>query len=273
MTARTNAPLAGGPPDGWEARLSGTRFALLEHVEVTGSTNADLMARSGDAADGTVLVTDHQTAGRGRLGRRWDAPPGANLLVSVLVRPDWPPEIHPLVTPALAVAVVDALAEIGVVAAVKWPNDLVVEGGPAAGKLAGILAEYTSGPPEAVVVGLGLNLVWPTFGDDAPPGATSLRSCGHTVDRWDLLAVVLAGFDTQLGNLAAAGGSERLRAAHLARSATVGRLVRADTPTGTVKGTAVDIAADGSLLVRPDGREAVDPVAVVAGDVTHLSLV
>ena len=102
MTARTNFLLTGGPPDGWKARLSSTRFAVLEHVEATGSTNADLVARAGDADDGTVLVTDHQTAGRGRLGRTWDAPPGTNLLVSVLLRPDWPPENHPLVTPALS---------------------------------------------------------------------------------------------------------------------------------------------------------------------------
>ena len=269
MTARTNFSLTGGPPDGWKARLSGTRFASVEHVEVTGSTNADLVAQAGDADDGTVLVTDHQTAGRGRLGRTWDAPPGTNLLVSVLVRPDWPPENHPLVTPALAVATVDVLVGMGVPAAVKWPNDLVVEGGPAPGKVAGILAEYSSGPPAAVIIGLGLNLAWPTAGDDAPPGATSLRACGHTADRWDLLALVLVNFDVQLGDLAVAGGPERLRDAHLDRSATVGRQVRADTPTGSMEGAAVDISANGSLLIRPDDP-ASDPVPLAAGDVTHL---
>ena len=269
MVPESHARLGGGPPDGWEARLLGTRFAALEHVEATGSTNADLIARARTATDGTVRVTDHQTAGRGRLGRRWDAPPGTNLLVSVLVRPDWPPDYHALVTPALAVATVDALARAGVSTGVKWPNDLVVEGGPAAGKVAGILAEYTSGPPAAVIVGLGLNLAWPAAGDDAPPGATSLQACGHILDRWDLLAVVLAGFDAQLGDLAVAGGPERLREAHLGRSLTVGRRVRADTLTGPVEGTAVGIATDGSLLVQPDsGQDHL--VSVAAGDVTHL---
>ena len=269
MAPESHAAPAGGPPNGWKARLSGTRFTLLEHVRATGSTNSDLVARAGSADDGTVMVTDHQTAGRGRLGRTWDAPPATNLLVSVLLRPHWSPEAHPLVTPALAVAVVDALAGMGVPTAVKWPNDLVVKGGPALGKVAGILAEYVVGPPEAVVVGLGLNLAWPAAEDDAPPEATSLRTCGHTVNRWDLLAVVLAGFDTRLDDLAAAGGPERLREAHLGRSATVGRRVRADTPTGPVEGTAVDIRVDGSLLVRPDGPTDA-PVLVTAGDVTHL---
>ena len=241
MAPESHAAPAGGPPNGWKARLSGTRFTLLEHVGATGSTNSDLVARAGGADDGTILVTDHQTAGRGRLGRTWDAPPGTNLLVSVLVRPDWLPEVHPLVTPALAVAVVDALAGMGVPTAVKWPNDLVVEDGLALGKVAGILAEYVVGPPEAVVVGLGLNLAWPAAEDDAPQGATSLRACGHTIYRWHLLAVVLAGFDTRLGGLAADGGPERLREAHLVRSATVGRRIQADTAAGLVVGTAVDI--------------------------------
>ena len=269
MAHESHAAPAGGPPDRWAARLSGSRFTSLEHVETTGSTNGDLVARARSAADGTVLVTDHQTTGRGRLGRRWDAPSGANLLVSALVRPRWLPEHNPLVTPALAVAVVDALVGIGVSTAVKWPNDLVIEGGPAAGKLAGILAEYTAGPPPAVVVGLGLNLAWPTPGDDAPLGATSLRACGHTVDRWDLLAAVLANFDTRLGELAAVDGPEHLREAHLARSATVGCQVRAEMSTGTVEGTAVDITAGGSLLIQPDSRRDA-PVSVAAGDITHL---
>ena len=270
MAPESHAAPAGGPPNGWKARLSGTRFTLLEHVGATGSTNSDLVARAGSADDGTVLVTDHQTAGRGRLGRTWDAPPGTNLLVSALVRPHWSSEAHPLVTPALAVAVVDALAGMGVPTAVKWPNDLVVEGGQAPGKVAGILAEYVVGPPEAVVVGLGLNLAWPTAEDYAPPEATSLRACGHTINRWDLLAVVLAGFDTRLYDLAAAAGPERLREAHLGRSATVGRQVRAETSVGPVEGTAVDIGADGSLFIRPDGLAA-DLVSIAAGDLTHLT--
>lgn len=269
MAAETHPLLAEGPPEGWEARLLLTRFRCLEHVETIGSTNTDLAVRACDVFDGTVLVADHQTAGRGRLGRKWDAPPGTNLLVSMLVRPEWPSENHPLVTAALAVATIDALAGIGLSAAVKWPNDLVVEGGPAPGKLAGILAEYVSGPPPAVVVGLGLNLTWPVRDDDSPLGATSIRACGHKVDRWDMLAVILAGFDTCLEDLAKVGGSKRLRSEQVARSATLGRRVRAETPSGPVEGTAVDITNDGSLLIRPDGQ-ASQSVPVTVGDVTHL---
>ncbi|MDE0834667.1 MAG: hypothetical protein OSA36_10275, partial [Acidimicrobiales bacterium] len=113
----------------------------------TGSTNADLVAGAVVASDGSVvmpdgsvLVADHQTTGRGRLDRRWDAPPATNLLFSVLLRPTWNPDRHPLVTTTLAVATVDALATLGVLAAVKWPNDVLLVDGTAPGKVAGILA-------------------------------------------------------------------------------------------------------------------------------------
>lgn len=270
MAPKPHARPAGGPPEGLGILLSATRFGPLEHVEITGSTNADLITRAGDATDGTVLVADHQTAGRGRLGRGWDAPPETNLLVSVLIHSRWSPDYHPLLTPALAVVIADALAGIGLPAAVKWPNDLVVEEGPAPGKVAGILAEYTAGPPPAVVVGFGLNLAWPTGGDDAPPGATSLRACGYNTDRWDLLGGILTGFDDRIEDLIASGGPDRLRTALLARSATVGRRVRAETSAGSVEGTAVDISTNGSLVIRLEGSSD-RSVSVAAGDVSHLT--
>jgi len=261
------APVSHLPPDGRGLEApTGTRFGPVEHVPETGSTNADLAARVADAPDGLVRVTDHQTAGRGRLDRRWDAPPGTNLLVSVLVRPRWTADRHPLVTAALAVATVDTLAGLGVDAAVKWPNDVVLVGGPAPGKVAGVLAELVTGPPPAVVVGLGLNVGWPLSDDDAPPGATSLVAAGTSVGRGDLLAVVLAEFEVRLGDLEAADGLERLRAAHRDRSATVGSEVRIEASDGPLVGTAVGLDLDGSLLVDAgDG-----PVAVRAGDAVHL---
>jgi len=256
-------------------------------VAETGSTNADLVAGAAVASggsvvmpDGSVLVADHQTAGRGRLDRRWDAPPAANLLFSVLLRPTWDPDRHPLVTTTLAVATVDALGTHGVRAAVKWPNDVLLVGGTAPGKVAGILAELVAGGPVggggsggtfgagsvAIVVGMGVNVGWPALSDDAPPGATSLAAAGHRVDRAELLESVLARFEARLTDLEAPDGPERLRRAHLERSATVGGEVRVDMPDGPITGTAVDLALDGSLLVDSgDG-----PVAFRAGDVVHL---
>jgi BirA family biotin operon repressor/biotin-[acetyl-CoA-carboxylase] ligase len=116
-----------------------------------------------------------------------------------------------------------------------------------------------------VVIGLGLNVGWP-LPDDGPPGATSLAATGTSVDRGDLLSSVLAGFEARLGDLEAADGPERLRAAHWDRSATVGSVVRVEASDGPLVGTAVGLDLDGSLLVDAgDG-----PVAVRAGDVVHL---
>ena len=281
------APVSHNPPGrGPFGAPGGTRFGPVRHVAETGSTNADLVAGAAVASggsvvmpDGSVLVADHQTAGRGRLDRRWDAPPAANLLFSVLLRPTWDPDRHPLATTTLAVATVDALGTHGVRAAVKWPNDVLLVGGTAPGKVAGILAELVAGGPAvggsggtfgagsvAIVVGMGVNVGWPALSDDAPPGATSLAAAGHRVDRAELLESVLARFEARLTDLEAPDGPERLRRAHLERSATVGGEVRVDMPDGPITGTAVDLALDGSLLVDSgDG-----PVAFRAGDVVHL---
>src|SRR6476660_2337624 len=111
-------------------------------VEETGSTNADLVAaaRAGASA-GTVLVADHQTAGRGRLDRTWQAPPGASLLLSVLFRVDLPVADAHLLTTAVGVSAVDACQELTEVQArLKWPNDIVVDAGSSTvRKLGGIL--------------------------------------------------------------------------------------------------------------------------------------
>ena len=116
------------------------------------------------------------------------------------------------------------------------------------------------------MVGMGVNVGWPALSDDAPPGATSLAAAGHRVDRAELLESVLARFEARLTDLEAPDGPERLRLAHLERSATVGVEVRVDMPDGPVTGTAVGLALDGSLLVDSgDG-----PVSFRAGDVVHL---
>ena len=276
------SPGSGGdsaPVSTWGTALRGTRFGPFEMVAATGSTNDDLVARAaGPASDGLVLAAEHQSAGRGRLDRRWEAPAGTNLTFSTLLRPEWltapdegSPDRRGLVTSALAVSVVEVLETMGLEAAVKWPNDVLLAG-PQAGKVAGILAELVTGDRPAIVVGLGLNVGWPppesAISDEpVPPGATSLARAGIRVDRWSLMVDVLVAFDRQLATLESADGPEHLRADHLAASATVGSRVRVERPGGDLVGDAVDLTVDGGLVVVPDGG---DPVKVRAGDVSHL---
>jgi BirA family transcriptional regulator, biotin operon repressor / biotin---[acetyl-CoA-carboxylase] ligase len=219
-------------PSGW----------TVEHVAETGSTNADLLATAASRPDRSVLVADHQTAGRGRLDRRWDAPAGANLLVSLLfhVVPDDPGEL----TRRVGLATVDACREsAGVIATLKWPNDVLVGDR----KLAGILGERSA--TGAVVVGLGLNVRW------APDGAALL---GPSVEPLAVLDALLAAYDRLPADITARYRREL---------ATLGWRVRIELATGSLDGTATDVDPDGRLVV-------LDACGITqrvdAGDVVHV---
>lgn len=270
-------------------RLAGTRFADVRWVAETGSTNADVLALAeGGEPEGVVLVADHQTVGRGRQDRTWQAPPGSSLLMSVLLRP--PASVVGATTMAMAVATAEAVEEVaGFSAGLKWPNDLVV---PAAAqyhsgpelKLAGILAQAdwpvgsspsagwsppAAGQRVAVVVGVGLNVNWPAERPEELSGtATALNHVvGHEIDRDALLSVLLQRLDQHYGDLLAVGDRSTVAAEWRRRSATLGRRVRVDLGPDDVEGTAVDVSADGHLVVETDGG---DRRTFAVGDVVHL---
>lgn len=253
-------------------------------VAETGSTNADAFALARDGApEGVVLVADHQTAGRGRLGRTWEAPAGASLLTSVLLRP--PAEVADAVTMAAALAMAEAVEAVaGVRALLKWPNDLVVDVDGAHRKLAGILAEadwparsniaagWSPPPPDervTVVVGIGVNCNWP---DDVPDElAEVLVACNHVtgvdVDRRRLLDEFLRRLADRYGALVTTRDRSGLVADWRARSATLGRRVRVDLGAHDVEGVAVDVTGDGHLVVETDSGER---RTFAVGDVVHL---
>lgn len=272
-------------------RLAAGRFSDVRWTAETGSTNSDAMAlaRNG-GAEGIVVVADHQTGGRGRQGRVWVAPPGASLLVTVLLRP--PARVVGLASMAVGVAMAEAVGQVaGRAPGLKWPNDLVVRGGARGGarggvgdrKLGGILAEAdwppgttASGgwrepaPHErlAVVVGVGVNINWPSeLPDDLAEIATALNHLvGHDVDRVDLLVAFLERLEVRYDQLVQ-DGAPALLDGWRRRSATLGREVRVDLGTRDVEGIAVDITDDGHLVVEtPDGGRR----AFAAGDVVHL---
>jgi len=245
------------------ASVVGVATWRVERVAETGSTNADLLAaaRAGEPA-GAVLVADRQSAGRGRLGRQWQAPPGSSLLMSVLLRPAVSvTRLHRL-TQAMGVAAAAGCGQVaGVRADLKWPNDLLVGDR----KLAGILAEAVTGPSgavDAVVVGMGLNVHWPTTEDAVGELAGRVvcldEAAGRHIDRDQLLDAVLAGL--------AAIDDDTLDREYRARLATLGREVRVELPNEVFTGTAVDVDPDGQLVVQVDGV----PRRVGAGDVVHL---
>jgi BirA family transcriptional regulator, biotin operon repressor / biotin---[acetyl-CoA-carboxylase] ligase len=248
-------------------------WRAVQVVEQTGSTHDDLLAaaRRG-AAQGTVLVAEAQSAGRGRMGRRWVSPPRAGLTFSVLLRPAAVPAARRGWVPLLTgVAIAAALrAEAGLDAGLKWPNDVLVN----EAKLAGILAEQAG---DAIVVGAGINV---TVSRDELPAAettpsggpaTSLALEGATLtDRGQLLAYVLAQLEHWY--LAWAGASGDAAACGLQRQyqelcQSVGREVRAQLPGGqALTGVAREVDDAGQLLIQT----ASGLVPVSAGDLVHL---
>ena len=224
-------------------------FATLD------STNRRALDAARDGAPGgLVVVADEQTAGRGRLGRTWEAAAGSSLLVSVLLRRAGEPGRAVM---AAGVALAGAVEQVaGIPARLKWPNDLVVDDR----KLAGLLAEADG---DALVVGAGCNVNWEAFPEDLAATATACNlEAGRPVDRDALLDVFLDRFATALAS------GDAVVEDYRARLATVGRTVRVEHVRGDdVVGTAVGVTDAGALVVRDaQGHDH----TVVAADVHHL---
>ncbi|MEV5351258.1 biotin--[acetyl-CoA-carboxylase] ligase [Streptomyces achromogenes] len=251
----------------------GGLYRDIEVVPRTGSTNSDLVARAaaGSVEEGAVLVAEEQTAARGRLDRRWSAPPRSGLFFSVLLRPREVPVARwgwlPLLT---GVAVATGLARAaGVDTALKWPNDLLVTVGGEERKAGGILAERAG--DDGVVIGVGINVS--LRADELPvPQAGSLALAGAAgTDRDPLLRAVLRALEDWYGRWRAAGGDPSvcgLQETYTAGCATLGRTVRAELPgERSVVGEAVALDGDGRLVIATgDGVQ--EPVG--AGDIVHL---
>jgi BirA family biotin operon repressor/biotin-[acetyl-CoA-carboxylase] ligase len=244
-----------------------TMFGPVETLEEIDSTNAELLRRAATGEEeGLVLAARHQTAGRGRRGRTWEAEADSSLLVSVLLRPSIAPEDLHLVTFAAGLAALEACAGEGLEGgSLKWPNDIVVEDAGRTRKLAGLLAEsvLTAGRVTALVVGMGLNLNWPS---DVPAGGVALNQLLHrhvVADR--LLGRWLGAFESRYRDSATPAGRERVRSEYRAACSTIGSLVRVETPGGVIEGRAVDVSESGHLVVVGDERWVLS-----VGDVHHV---
>ena len=246
----------------------GALWRRLDVVPETGSTNADLAvrARTGERT-GAVLLTDHQTAGRGRLGRTWTAPAGSSIAMSLLVQPDGVPAARWTWLPLLAgLAVCEALRRGAEAHAVlKWPNDVLVDGR----KICCILAERLETPTgPACVIGMGLNVHLTE--DQLPvPTATSLAvlNPSRVMGRNPLVVTILRAFAAIYSQWETSDDDTAFAVSYVRRCDTIGRPVRVSLAGGrVVEGTAEAIDRDGRLVVRTDaGMQTFG-----AGDVVHL---
>jgi BirA family biotin operon repressor/biotin-[acetyl-CoA-carboxylase] ligase len=241
------------------------RWRIQEFASID-STNTWLAQRAADGdSEGLVARADFQTAGRGRLDRRWEAPASSSLLCSLLLRPPVSETERYLIPVVVSLSARAALVRLcGVRPQLKWPNDLIV----GTAKLGGLLAEavLSTNGELAVVVGIGINLTW---AGPSGEGSTCIRDLsGVTLDPRAVLDTLLEELDGRLSALYGSRSEEiRLELRHAL--ATLGQTVRVDGPRETVEGLALDVDDHGRLQVQTsDGVVSVD-----VGDITHLRVV
>jgi BirA family biotin operon repressor/biotin-[acetyl-CoA-carboxylase] ligase len=234
---------------------------FFDEVDSTNRVAAEWAAEG--APDGSLVVADHQTAGRGRLDRKWFSPPGSSLLFSVILRPSIVVEDLGLLNLAASAALCGAVAEEGLEPRVKWPNDVVLGGL----KIAGILAEASLELNRAisVILGVGLNVnipesEFPAELREIAGGVSSVS--GRTHDRVTILTAFLRNFGHFYDGLPGRP-PEWILNSYRELCSTLGQTVRVDLHNGSLEGVAVDIHTSGGLIL--DSGE-----IIRVGDVVHL---
>ncbi len=217
------------------------------------------------AGEGTLVIAEEQTRGRGRQGRRWVSPPGTGLWFSLVLRPGISPIEAAGITPIAAVSVAGAVEEAtGLPARIKWPNDILIGGR----KACGILTELGSEPGGShyVVVGIGINVNTSSFPEEIKDTATSLKEAlGREVSRTEVLARTIGEFEKFYFDFIETKSLARVLTAYRAKSATIGKRVGVAVKDGVLRAEAVDIAADGGLLIKKDDGEL---MKINSGEVT-----
>ncbi len=254
-------------------RLLGRPLHFFDTIDSTNALAARL-ARE-DAAEGTVVIADAQTGGKGRLGRSWVSPPGVNLYLSVILRPRKPASAAPQLSLLASVAVAEAIVQqMQLVPSIKWPNDILVSGK----KVCGILTEMQANGPRlrSVVVGIGVNINAPlsSFPEELQDKASSLFLMrGEPIDR----AAFTVGLLTHLEKLYVLWLEKGFPVVGAAwegyASGLLGKSITVTAPEGTISGTARGIDRDGALLVETaslegQARSSHHVHRILAGDVS-----
>ena len=256
-------------PDMVRKRLKGSLFGKrVYHFFKTDSTNRVAMELGyEDEPEGAVVLAEEQTAGRGRAGRSWHSERGAGLYVTVLLRPKLSPVQAPLLTMLAGLSAHTAvLAQTGLAAELKWPNDLLIHGK----KLGGILTEMHAEPNAVrfVIVGIGINVNQEKFTGELAGTATSLRrETGRAQSRLELLVKLLSQFETDYNRFVREGAPYVVQRFELVSSFANGRRVRVDTGAETYLGVTDGLSPEGLLIVK---RESGVSGVVIAGDVAEV---
>ncbi len=236
--------------------------------ESTSSTNdaAIEIGRQRDDPEGIVVIADSQTGGRGRFGRKWESPPGANLHFTVLLKPRFSPQHASLMTLAAAIAVTRAIRDKAEIhAEIKWPNDILINGKKTGGILSEIKARGDLIDILAVGIGVNVNMTPDMMGGDIKELATSLKiEKGDPINRADLFRAILAELETYYKYILKGDKGAIIRD-WLSLNSTIGNTVTVKNLDSIITGTAESINASGELILRLASGEA---KTICAGDVT-----
>lgn len=267
----SGVPVPDPTPADLRDALTWRRAPLLFYERVASTNDVALALASAGATSGTAVLADLQEAGRGRLGRTWWSPPGAGMYLSVVINTNGLGSHVPLLTLAAGVALSGALREVsGLPIELKWPNDLVI--GRPWRKLAGILCEATTAGasgsgPEAVVIGMGMNLQRSAYPPAIADRATSVsEECDQLISRPSIVSATLRALDAEVdrlrrGDVAAVLDDWRgLGHAGLAQAP-----IRWRDHAGEHRGTTVGLDDDGALVVRRPGTDS--EIRIVSGEV------
>lgn len=256
----------------YKGGIIGKEIIFFDSVDSTNDTAMEIGAKR-EEPEGIVVIADSQKSGKGRLGRSWISPPGGNLYFTILLRPNFPPREAPLLTLMAAVAVVSAIREhTGLKAAIKWPNDLLLNGK----KTGGILMEMRADANRINLIALGIGVNVNLFPEMLPEGVRDItttlkQETGRSIDRVKLFKVMLSRLEHWY-KILLNGDKRALINEWLSLDSTIGREVRVERSglseeDKIISGIAEGISDDGRLLIRLSSG-IIEKVS--AGDVTIL---
>ena len=233
-----------------DTKWAGHPVSFYESINST-NLRAKLDADEG-APQGALVVADMQTAGRGRRGRSWNSPAGTNVYFTLILKPDFAPDAASQLTLVMAMAVADAIKETcGIESAIKWPNDIVVDGR----KVCGMLTEMSVERDyiHHIVIGVGINVGLQEFAPEIAATAASLEQfCGRKIPRAALVANVMKAFEKYYETFLITCDMSGLLAAYNQMLVNRGRQVRVLDPQGEYTGVSQGINAAGELLVQTE---------------------
>jgi BirA family biotin operon repressor/biotin-[acetyl-CoA-carboxylase] ligase len=230
-------------------KLIGRDILFFPEIDSTNREAHDLAGKEG--LEGTVVIADSQSRGKGRWGKSWESPPGSNLYLSIILRPRIPPSAAPQITLLAGIAAARALSGVsGLECRIKWPNDIFLQGR----KLAGILAEMEGKGSfvRFIILGVGVNVNWrrEDFPAELRETATSLcAETGKEISRVTVAAGLLHEMEKEYSSFLREGFSARLREEWSRLSWVLGKRVMLSLPEGTLSGQALGLDSEGALLV------------------------